>query len=89
MNAGQNEKELLEELQEMGLSDTFYVGNLGVTFEGQTITHIVVFEDWKTNEPILTLSNGNPEYKHSEFYQRDETNAEMFEKVCGEILDLM
>lgn len=84
-----NEKELLDYLHYEGLLDPVYVGNLGVSIEGQEILFVCIFEDWKTKEETLTLSTAHPGEKYAEFYQHSNFNDDTFEKACGELMDLI
>jgi len=83
---GTNEKELFDLMEDEGL-EVINVSDIGVTLEGEQVTHAIAMEHWQTKEKCVQLTHGEPS-SHDALYWDAKGNwqNDEFDKACGEIV---
>lgn len=84
---GVNEKELFALMEGEGL-EVVNVSDLGITLEGEPVTHAIAMEHWETKEQSVQLTHGEPS-EHDTLYWDATGNwaNDEFDKACGEIVE--
>ena len=83
---GKHEQELFNLMEDEGL-EVINVSDLGVELEGETVTHAIAMENWKTKEKSVQLTHGEPS-DHDALYW-DATGKwenDEFEHACEQIV---
>lgn len=81
------EKELFETMESDGL-EIIQIDDLGLELENTPVTHAIAMEHWKTHEPSVMFTNGNPADKNAIYWDNsmDKDGKHDFENACEYIV---
>jgi hypothetical protein len=84
----QNEKALFDLMEDEGF-EIINISDFGLMLENTPVTHAIAMQDFKTKQPCVMLTNGEPSDKHAIYWGASGNwENDEFEKTCGQIVEL-